>query len=117
MPRAPRAIPKRARHKKWIKRAKGFRGRRKSVFKIAKEAVLTAGQHAYHDRRKNKSNFSALWQIRINAAARQHGMSYSRFIAALRAHNVTIDRKILSQLAMEHPDVFAKIAEQVKTKS
>lgn len=117
MPKAPRSIPKRARHKKWIKRAKGYRGRRKAVFKIAKEAVLTAGQHAYHDRRKKKSNFRALWQIRINAAARQHGLSYSRFIAALRAHNITIDRKILSDLATNHPETFASIANKVKEKA
>ncbi|MBI3255743.1 MAG: 50S ribosomal protein L20 [Candidatus Andersenbacteria bacterium] len=115
MPKAPRSIPKRARHKKWIKRAKGYRGRRKAVFKIAKEAVLTAGQHAYHDRRKKKSNFRALWQIRINAAARQHGLSYSRFIQALRAHEVTIDRKILSELAQNHADVFKAIVEKAKS--
>lgn len=115
MPRAPRAVPKRARHKKWIKRAKGYRGRRKAVFKIAKEAVLTAGQHAYHDRRKKKSNFRALWQIRINAAARVHGLSYSRFIQGLRKHNITVDRKILSDLAENHPAIFDAIAAKVKS--
>lgn len=111
MPRAPRSVPKRRRHKKWIDRAKGFRGRRKSVFKLAKEAVLKAGQHAYHDRRKKKGNFRALWQQRINAAARQNGTSYSKLIHGLKEANVEIDRKILAQLAHEHPDLFKKVVE------
>lgn len=105
-------MAKRHRHKKWIKRAKGYRGRRKAVFKIAKEAVLTAGQHAYHDRRKKKADFRSLWQIRINAAARAHGLSYSRFIQGLRRHNIAVDRKILSDLAQNHPDIFKAIAEK-----
>lgn len=109
MPRASRSVSKRARHKKWLKRAKGFRGRRKSVFKLAKEAVLKAGQHAYHDRRKKKSRFRQLWQVRINAAARSHGVSYSRFIRALKEHNIQLDRKVLAHIAKDQSDVFAAI--------
>lgn len=114
MPRASRSVQKRARHKKWLKRARGFRGRRRTVFKLAKEAVLKAGQHAFHDRRKKKSNFRADWQIRINAAARQHGLSYSKFIHALREGQVGLDRKVLAQIAQQHPSLFAKIVEKVK---
>lgn len=114
MPRAPKNITRRARHKKWLKRAKGFRGRRHTVYKIAKEAVLKAGQHAFHDRRKKKANFRAGWQIRIGAATRPHGLSYSKFIHALREHKVGLDRKVLSQLAAQQPEIFAKIVNQVK---
>ena len=116
MPRASRSVPKRKRHKKWLKRAKGFRGRRKSVFKLAKEAVLKAGQHAYRDRRKKKSVVRAAWQVSLNAAARQHGLSYSQFIHALRQHKVALDRKVLTQLASDHPSLFGKLVEKVKTK-
>lgn len=115
MPRASRSVSKRARHKKWLKRAKGFRGRRKTVFKLAKEAVLKAGQHAYHDRRKKKSRFRQLWQIRINAAARAHGVSYSRLIRGLKEKNIDLDRKVLAQIAQEHTDVFAAIVKSVVT--
>lgn len=114
MPRAPRSVQKRARHKKWLKRAKGFRGRRRTVFKLAKEAVLKAGQHAFHDRRKKKANFRADWQIRINAAARQAGLTYSQLIHALRQNKVGLDRKVLAQLAEKHPDLFVKLVEKVK---
>ncbi len=114
MARAPRSIAKHRRHKKWLQRAKGYRGRRRTVFKLAKEAVLKAGQHAYYDRRKKKGTFRALWQVRINAAARQHGLPYSRFMHTLKKANVELDRKILAQLANEHPDVFAKIVEALK---
>lgn len=114
MARASRSVQKRARHKKWLKRARGFRGRRRTVFRLAKEAVLKAGQHAFHDRRKKKANFRSEWQIRINAAARQHGLTYSQFIHALRQNNVGLDRKVLSQLAEKHPDLFAKVIEKVK---
>lgn len=109
MPRAGRSVAKHARHKKWLKRATGFRGRRKSVFKLAKEAVLKAGQHAYSDRRKKKTHFRQLWQVRINAAARAHGISYSRFIKGLKDHNIELDRKVLAELAHEHKDVFKEI--------
>lgn len=116
MPRASRSAPKRARHKKWLKRAKGFRGRRRTVFKLAKEAVLKAGQHAYRDRRKKKSVIRAGWQVSLNAAARQHGMTYSRFIHALRQNNVALDRKVLTLIASDHPALFGKLVEKVKTK-
>ena len=109
MARAPHSVARKARHKKWLKRAKGFRTRRRTTFKVAKEAVIKAGQHAYTDRRKKKANFRAVWQIRINAAARMHGVSYSKLIAGLRKHEIAIDRKILSQLAAEHPGIFEQI--------
>lgn len=112
MAKTPRSVAKRARHKKWIKRAKGFRGRRSTVFKVAKEAVLTAGQHAYNDRRKKKADFRSVWQIRINAAARLHGVSYSKLIKGLRDKQIGVDRKILSQLAIEQPEIFQKIVEK-----
>lgn len=114
MSRANSSIPRRKRHKKWIKRAKGFRGRRSSVFKLAKEAVLKSGQHAYHDRRKKKAQFRSLWQARINAAARQHDLSYSTFIHQLRQAKVGLNRKVLSEIASEQPDMFGKIVEKVK---
>lgn len=108
------SVPRRARHKKWLKRAKGFRGRRRTVYKIAKEAVLKAGQHALRDRRKKKGAFRALWQTRINAAVRPHGLSYSKFMHALKTHKIELDRKILAQLASERSEIFQKIVEQVK---
>ena len=109
MPRAARSVAKRQRHRKWIKRAKGYRGNRSRVFKRAKEAVLKAGQHAYHDRRKKKTLLRQRWQTHINAAVRQHNLSYSRFIHALRTHNISIDRKVLAHLAKEQPEIFEEI--------
>lgn len=109
MPRASRSIAKRRRHKKWLDRAKGFRGRRKTVFKLAKEAVLKAGQHAYFDRRKKKTAFRQLWHVRINAAARAHGTTYSKLMHGLAVQNITIDRKVLAQLAQDHPTIFQEI--------
>lgn len=114
MPKVNLSVARRARHKKWLKRAKGFRGRRSTVYKIAKEAVLKAGQHALRDRRKKKGTFRALWQTRINAAVRPHGFSYSKFMHALKTHKIELDRKILAQLASEKPKIFQKIVEQVK---
>lgn len=113
MARAPRSVAKRARHKKWLKRAKGFRGRRRTVFKLAKEAVLKAGQYAYRDRRKRKSALRARWQVQINAAARQHNTTYSRFIRDLKENNSTLNRKVLATLATKHPDTFARLVEKV----
>lgn len=113
MPKAPRSVAKRARHKKWIKRAKGYRGRRSRVFKLAKEAVLKAGQHAYYDRRKKKGTMRAQWQRVINAAVRQHDMSYSRFMSVLREQNVALDRKVLAQLAQQEPAAFGELVGQV----
>lgn len=116
MPRTSRSPAKRARHKKWLNRAKGFRGRRKTVFKIAKEAVLKAGKYAFRDRRKKKAEIRAVWQVHINAAVRKAGFSYSRFMHALRAQNIGLDRKVLAQLAKKHPSVFKHIVDTVKTK-
>ncbi len=116
MPRAPRSVAKRARHKKWLKRAKGFRGRRRTVFKLAKEAVLKAGQYSYRDRRKKKTVFRQQWQIIINGASRRHGLSYSQFVHGLRAEKIELDRKVLAQIAQKHPDIFTKIAARIQAK-
>jgi large subunit ribosomal protein L20 len=104
----------RARHKKVLKQAKGFRGRRKNVYRVAKQAVMKAGQYAYRDRRQKKRQFRALWIARINAAVRELGMSYSAFMAGLKRANIDIDRKVLADLAVADKAAFAKIAGQVK---
>ena len=114
MPRVKRGVTARARHKKVIRQAKGFRGRRGNVFRIAKEAVMKAGQYAYRDRRQKKRQFRALWIARINAAVRELGMSYSVFMAGLKRANIDIDRKVLADLAVADKAAFAKIAGQVK---
>src|SRR6266705_5019631 len=98
MPRVKRGVTARARHKKVIDQAKGYRGRRKNVYRIAKEAVMRAGQYAYRDRRNRKRDFRRLWIARINAACRQNGITYSRFIEALTKQGVAVDRKILADL-------------------
>lgn len=114
MPRTAHGTSTRARHKKWIKRAKGFRGRRSQTFKLAKESVLKAGQYAFNDRRKKKAHFRQLWQVRIGAATRLEGLSYSRFISGLRNKKIGLDRKVLAQIAAQHPDTFKKLTEDVK---
>ncbi|HEY1289231.1 MAG TPA: 50S ribosomal protein L20 [Burkholderiales bacterium] len=114
MPRVKRGVAARARHKKVLKQAKGFRGRRKNVYRIAKQAVMKAGQYAYRDRRQKKRQFRALWIARINAAVRELGMSYSVFMAGLKRANIDIDRKVLADLAVADKAAFAKIAGQVK---
>lgn len=114
MPRSSNSVAKRARHKKWLKRAKGFRGRRKKVFKLAKEAVLKAGQYAYRDRRKKKAVFRQAWHISINAAVREHGLSYSKFIHGLKTQNIELDRKVLADMAKNHPTLFASVVDKVK---
>jgi large subunit ribosomal protein L20 len=114
MPRVKRGVTARARHKKVLALAKGYRGRRKSVYRIAKEAVMKAGQYAYRDRRQRKRQFRALWIARINAAVRDLGMNYSTFMNGLRQAAVDIDRKVLADLAVHDRDAFNKIAEQVK---
>lgn len=111
MPKSPRSVIKRARHKKWLKRAKGYRGRRRTVFKLAKEAVLTAGKHAYTDRRKKKAVFRATWHVAINAATRKHGISYSHFTHSLKSKNIELNRKVLAELATQYPTVFDKVVE------
>ncbi len=114
MPRVKRGTVARARHKKVLKQAKGFRGRRKNVYRVAKQAVMKAGQYAYRDRRQKKRVFRALWIARINAAVRELGMSYSAFMAGLKRANIDIDRKVLADLAVADKAAFAKIASQVK---
>jgi len=115
MPRVKRGTITRARHKKVLKQAKGFRGRRKNVFRVAKQAVMKAGQYAYRDRRVRKREFRALWIARINAAVRELGMTYSTFMAGLKRANIEIDRKVLADLAVRDKPAFAKIAGQVKS--
>ena len=114
MPRVKRGVTARARHKKVLKQAKGFRGRRKNVYRIAKQAVMKAGQYAYRDRRNKKRTFRALWIARINAAVREMGMSYSVFMSGLKRANIDIDRKVLADLAVSDKAAFAQIASQVK---
>ncbi len=114
MPRASRSIPKRKRHKKWLKRAKGFRGRRSTVFKLAKEAILKSGQYAYRDRRKKKTAFRSMWHVQISAAAKSHGLSYSRLMSGLKKLEIGLDRKVLAKIATTHPDIFEEIVKQVK---
>ena len=115
MPRVKRGVVAKARHKKVLQQAKGFRGRRKNVFRVAKQAVMKAGQYAYRDRRAKKREFRALWIIRINAAARQHGLSYSQFISGLKAKGIELDRKVLAGMAMDEPSAFAELAKAVNS--
>ncbi|MCX7201108.1 MAG: 50S ribosomal protein L20 [Burkholderiales bacterium] len=114
MPRVKRGVTARARHKKVLALAKGFRGRRNNVYRIAKQAVMRAGQYAYRDRRTRKRVFRALWITRINAAAREHGISYSRFIAGLNKSAIGLDRKVLAELAVNDKPAFAAIVARVK---
>ena len=114
MPRVKRGTVARARHKKVLKQAKGFRGRRKNVYRVAKQAVMKAGQYAYRDRRNRKRTFRALWIARINAAVRELGMTYSTFMSGLKRAQIEIDRKVLADLAVQDKAAFAKIASQVK---
>ena len=114
MPRVKRGVTARARHKKVLDQAKGYRGRRKNVYKIAKEAVMRAGQYAYRDRRNKKREFRALWITRINAGAREAGVTYSQFMAGLKKAQIDIDRKVLADVAVNDPAAFGSIVEKVK---
>ena len=114
MPRVKRGVVARASHKKILELAKGYRGRRKNVYRIAKQAVMKAGQYAYRDRRQKKRQFRTLWIARINAAAREQGMSYSVFMNGLKKASIDIDRKVLADLAVHDKAAFTKIAEQAK---
>jgi large subunit ribosomal protein L20 len=116
MPRVKRGVTAHAKHKKVIDAAKGFRGRRGNVFRVAKEAVMKAGQYAYRDRRQRKRQFRALWIARINAAARECGLSYSVFMNGLKKAEIEIDRKVLADLAVLDKPAFAQIAAQAKAK-
>ena len=114
MPRVKRGVTARARHKKILALAKGYRGRRKNVFRIAKQAVMKAGQYAYRDRRTRKRVFRALWIARINAAARSLGITYSKFMSAMRKASIEIDRKMLAELAVKDPAACGSIVAKVK---
>jgi large subunit ribosomal protein L20 len=114
MPRVKRGVTARARHKKVLELAKGYRGRRKNVYRIAKQAVMKAGQYAYRDRRNRKRVFRRLWIARINAAARSHGVTYSRFMAGIKKAAIEIDRKVLADMAVNDPAAFGSIVEKAK---
>ena len=114
MPRVKRGVTARARHKKVLALAKGYRGRRKNVFRIGKQAVMRAGQYAYRDRRTKKRVFRQLWIARINAATRGLGVTYSKFMAGLKKANVDLDRKVLADMAVHDPQAFAQLVEAVR---
>ena len=114
MPRVKRAVIHLKKRRTLMRAAKGYRWGRKNVIRLARPAVLKAGAYAYRDRRNKKRAARALWQIKINAAAREHGLPYSQFMAKLKAAHIGLDRKILATLAEHHPQVFAKIVETVK---
>lgn len=110
MPRAKRGVTAKARHKKVLKQAKGYYGARSRVFRVAKQAVIKAGQYAYRDRRQRKRQFRQLWITRINAAARECGLSYSRFMNGLKKASIEIDRKVLADIAVHDKEAFAELA-------
>jgi len=114
MPRVKRGVASRARRKKVLDAAKGYYGARSRSFKVAKQAVIKAGQYAYRDRRQRKRQFRALWIIRINAAANELGISYSRLINGLHLAGIEVDRKVLADLAMHEKDAFAALVAQAK---
>ena len=114
MPRVKRGVTARARHKKVLDQAKGYRGRRGSVYRIAKQAVMKAGQYAYRDRRQRKRQFRSLWIVRINAAARELGLTYSVLMNGLKKASIEVDRKVLADLAVFDRPAFAQIANQAK---
>jgi large subunit ribosomal protein L20 len=114
MPRVKRGVTARAKHQKVLDRAKGYRGRRKNVYRVANQAVNRAEQYAYRDRRQRKRQFRALWIMRINAAARMHGLSYSRFINGLSKADIGLDRKVLADIAVNDSNAFEQLAEQAK---
>lgn len=114
MPRVKRGVTARARHKKILDQAKGYRGRRSTVYRVAKQAVMKAGQYAYRDRRNKKRVFRALWIARINAASREHGVTYSVFMNGLKKASIELDRKVLADMAVMDKAAFAAIVNQVK---
>ena len=114
MPRSVNAVASRARRKKVLKQAKGFFGRRKNVWTVAKNAVEKAMQYAYRGRKEKKRSFRSRWITRINAGAREYGMSYSQFMGALKKNNIELNRKVLADLAMNHPEAFKAVVDQVK---
>jgi len=114
MPRSVNSVAKRARRKKILKQAKGYFGRRKNVYTVAKNAVEKAMTYAYRDRKNNKRNFRSLWIQRINAGARMHGMSYSQFMGKVKANDIELNRKVLADLAMNNPEAFKAVVDKVK---
>jgi len=114
MPRAVNSVATRAKRKRVLKQAKGFFGRRKNVWTVAKNAVEKAMCYAYRDRKQKKRNFRALWIMRINAGARQYGMSYSQFMGKVKANNIELNRKVLADLAMNHSEAFTAIVTKIK---
>ena len=114
MPRSVNSVASKARRKKILKQAKGYFGRRKNVFTVAKNAVEKALTYAYRDRKVNKRNFRSLWIQRINAGAREHGLSYSQFMKLIKEKDIQLNRKVLADLAMNHKDIFKKIIESVQ---
>lgn len=114
MPRVKRGVTARARHKKVLARAKGYYGARSRVYRVAKQAVIKAGQYAYRDRRQRKRQFRALWIVRINAAARVSDLSYSRFMNGLKRAGIELDRKVLADMAVYDKPGFAALAERAR---
>jgi large subunit ribosomal protein L20 len=114
MPRVKRGVTAHARHKKVLKEAKGYYGARSKVYRVAKQAVIKAGQYAYRDRRQKKRQFRSLWIVRINAAARENGLSYSRLVDGLKKAGIETDRKVLAEIAYHDQEGFAALAEQAK---
>jgi len=114
MSRVKRGVTARARHRNVVKKAKGYYGRRKNTFRVANQAVEKAGQYAYRDRRARKRNFRSLWIQRINAAARETGMTYARFMNGLGRAGIEVDRKVLADLAVKEPEAFKALAEKAK---
>lgn len=114
MPRVKRGVTARASHKRVLAQAKGYRGRRKNVYRIAKQAVMKAGQYSYRDRRQKKRQFRTLWIARINAAAREQGLTYSVFMNGLKKANIQVDRKVMSDIAVFDKAAFAQFVVQAK---
>lgn len=114
MPRVKRGVTARAKHKKVLAKAKGYYGARSRVFRVAKQAVIKAAQYSFRDRRQRKREFRALWIIRVNAAARAHGMSYSVFMNGLKKASIKIDRKVLADIAIHDKAAFSTLVEQAK---
>jgi large subunit ribosomal protein L20 len=114
MPRSVNSVASRNRRKKILKAAKGYFGRRKNVYTVAKNAVEKGMLYAYRDRKNNKRNFRSLWITRINAAARLNGMSYSQFMGKVKANNIQLNRKVIADLAVNNPDAFKAVVEKIK---
>ena len=114
MPRVKRGVTASSRHRKVISRAKGYRGARKNVYRVAKQAVMKAGQYAYRDRRQRKRQFRSIWIIRINAAARRNDLSYSRLMNGLKLASIELDRKVLADMALHDEKAFAAVADKAK---